>query len=65
MQLTTEHLEQFDREGYLFLPDMFTAAEAALLNREAQRVFSMDREEVVREKDGKTARTAFAAQNYK
>ena len=64
MQLTTEHLEQFDREGYLFLPDMFTAAEAALLNREAQRVFSMDREEVVREKDGKTARTAFAAQNY-
>ena len=64
MHLTREHLEQFDREGYLFLPDMFTAAEVALLNREAQRVFAMDREEIVREKDGKTARTAFAAQNY-
>ena len=64
MQLTTDQLEQFDREGYLFLPDVFTETEAALLNREAQRVFAMDRKEVVREKDGKTARTAFAAQHY-
>ena len=64
MQLTTDQLEQFDREGYLFLPDVFTETESALLNREAQRVFAMDRKEVVREKDGKTARTAFAAQHY-
>jgi len=35
-----------------------------VLNRAAQRIFAMDREEVVREKDGTTARTAFAAQNY-
>jgi len=64
MQLTTDQLEQFDREGYLFLPDVFTETESVLLNREAQRVFAMDRKEVVREKDGKTARTAFAAQHY-
>ena len=64
MQLTTDQLEQFDREGYLFLPDVFTETESDLLNREAQRVFAMDRKEVVREKDGKTARTAFAAQHY-
>ena len=64
MQLTMDQLEQFDREGYLFLPDVFTETESALLNREAQRVFAMDRKEVVREKDGKTARTAFAAQHY-
>ncbi len=64
MRLTKDQLEAFDREGYLFLPDVFSEAEATVLNREAQRVFAMDRKEVVREKDGKTARTAFAAQDY-
>ena len=64
MQLTDPQLEQFDHEGYLFLPDMFTAAETDLLNSEAHRIFAMDRKEVFREKDGETARTAFAAQNY-
>lgn len=64
MRLTEQQLEQFDREGYLFLPDVFTADETAVLNREAHRVFALDRKEVVREKDGKTARTAFAAQEY-
>lgn len=64
MRLTDEQLAQFEREGYLFLPGMFSDREVAVLNREAHAVFAMDREEVVREKDGKTARTAFAAQNY-
>ncbi len=64
MRLTKDQLEQFNGEGYLFLTDVFTAPEVATLNREAHRVFAMDRKEVVREKDGKTARTAFAAQDY-
>lgn len=64
MRLTSEKLEEFDHEGYLFLPEVFSAPETAVLNREAHRVFAMERKEVVREKDGKTARTAFAAQDY-
>ncbi len=64
MRLTKDQLQAFDREGYLFLQDVFSEAEATGLNREAQRVFAMERKEVVREKDGKTARTAFAAQDY-
>jgi ectoine hydroxylase len=29
MKLTQEQLEQFDREGYLFLPNLFSTEEAA------------------------------------
>ena len=64
MHLTDAQTAQFDTEGWVFLPDLFNPAEIALLNREAHRIFAMDREEVFREKDGTTARTAFAAQNY-
>ncbi len=64
MRLTNDQLEQFDREGYLFLQDLFSETEVSVLNREAHQVFAMDREEVFREKYGKTARTAFAAQQY-
>ena len=64
MRLSDEQVEQLDTEGWVFLPELFDPAEIALLNREAHRIFAMDREEVFREKDGTTARTAFAAQNY-
>ncbi|WP_299621104.1 phytanoyl-CoA dioxygenase family protein [Pelagibius sp.] len=63
MLLTEAQRTEFDRDGYLFLPDVFSAAEAALLRAEAQRVFALEREEVWRESSG-AARTAFAAQTY-
>ena len=62
--LNDDQLQQFDTEGWLFFENVFNAEEIALLNGEAHRIFAMDREEVFRESDGKTARTAFAAQNY-
>lgn len=64
MHLTEEQVEQFDVEGYIFLRDLFDADELATLNRAAHHIFAQRREEVFREKDGATARTAFAAQNY-
>ena len=54
-------IQQYDQEGWLFLPSVFGADEAAMMAQEAQRIYAMDRQEVFREKDGKTARTAFAA----
>ena len=62
MELTQEQLEQFDREGYLFLPNLFSPEEAAFLKGEAETIYGMDRKEVWREKTG-VARTAFAAHN--
>lgn len=64
MKLDAEQFERFDAEGWLFFPDVFDAGELAVLNREAHRIFALDREEVVRELDGRTARTAFAAHHY-
>jgi ectoine hydroxylase len=63
MKLTAQQLQTFDEEGYLFLPECFSRAEAALLLREAQAIYALEREEVWREKSG-VARTAFAAHTY-
>ena len=48
MKLTQQQLEQFDREGYLFLPNLFSPEEAALLKGEAETIYQMDRKEVWR-----------------
>jgi len=63
MKLTPEQLEEFDREGYLFLPKVFSPEETRLLRAEAERVYALDREEVWRESSG-VPRTAFAAHTY-
>ena len=63
MKLTQEQLDQFDRDGYLFLPTLFSAEEATFLKGEAEAIYQMDRKEVWREKSG-VARTAFAAHQY-
>ncbi len=64
MHLTNEQLAHFDQEGWLYLPEVFDRTETDALAADARRVFALDREEVVREKDRKTARTAFAAHTY-
>jgi ectoine hydroxylase len=63
MKLGAQALQEFDELGYLFLPDCFGAAEAALLREEAERIYASSRQEVWREKTG-APRTAFAAHTY-
>lgn len=63
MKLTDAELKQFDEEGYLFFPGKFSPEEAAMLKREAEAVYAMDRKEVWRESSG-VARTAFAAHTF-
>lgn len=63
MQLSDEQVAQFDREGYLFLPELFSTDEAAVLKKESLAVYASDRKEVWREASG-VARTAFAAHTY-
>ncbi len=62
--LDASQVEGFRTHGYLMLPSVFTAAEAGVLRAAADAVYALDRQEVVREKDGRTARTAFAAHTY-
>jgi ectoine hydroxylase len=64
MRLSDAQLAQFEDEGYLFLPSVFSRQEIDVLMREVPGILGQDRKEVVREKDGRTPRTAFAAHTY-
>lgn len=64
MKISETQLGEFEEQGYLFFPEVFSETEVNILRREAREIFAMDREEVVREKDVVTARTAFAAHHY-
>ena len=63
MKLTDTQIAEFEEQGYLFLPDVFSREEAAVLRRAADEVYAFEREEVWRESSG-VARTAFAAHTY-
>ena len=64
MKLTTSQIEQFHATGYLLIPELFDETEIQVLQEASDTVYALDREEVFRESDGKTARTAFAAHYY-
>ena len=64
MKLTSEQLAEFDREGWVFLPEVFSQQEIDVLMGEVPKIFAMRRDEVWREKDGEAVRTAFAAHTY-
>src|ERR1051325_5750549 len=64
MKLTPEQLQQFDREGYLFFPSLFSGAEIKVLNDEVPALYAQRRPENVREKTGDVVRTNFAAHMY-
>jgi ectoine hydroxylase len=64
VKLTPEQLEVFDRDGYLFFPSLFARPEVEVLRAEVPKIYAEFRPEVVREKDGVTPRTSFAAHTY-
>jgi ectoine hydroxylase len=64
MKLSSEQLQQFDREGYLFFPGLFTPQEIKVLADEVPSLYAQRRPENVREKAGDVVRTNFAAHMY-
>jgi L-proline 4-hydroxylase len=64
MRLTESQVEEFDREGFLFFPALFSAAEVETLREEVPRLYAEERPENVREKNGNAVRTNFAAHTY-
>jgi ectoine hydroxylase len=75
MKLTQAQRDQYDRDGFLIFPDLFSADEVAILRREVSRIAAIETEMVVREgaarapkimfrvheTDGATASPAFRA----
>jgi ectoine hydroxylase len=64
MKLTPEQLEQFERDGYLFFPSLFTPQEIQVLLDEVPSLYAQQRPENVREKGSNAVRTNFAAHMY-
>ena len=64
MKLTPAQIAQFERDGYLFFPSLFTGAEIKLLTDEVPALYAQRRPENVREKTGDVVRTNFAAHLY-
>jgi len=64
MQLTPAQLAQFEHDGYLFFPSLFTPQEIQVLLDEVPRLYAQHRPENVREKGSEAVRTNFAAHMY-
>ena len=64
MKLTAAQIEEFDREGFLFFPQLFSPAEVQVLRAEVPALYAERRPENVREKSGDAVRTNFAAHTY-
>jgi len=64
MKLTQPQIEQFERQGYLFFPSLFSQQEIRSLSDEVPALYAQRRPENVREKSGDVVRTNFAAHLY-
>jgi len=61
MKLTPEQLEQFDRDGYLFFPGLFSREETKTLSDAVPDLYSRREAYNIREKGSDAVRTNFAA----
>jgi len=61
MKLSPKQLEQFDRDGYLFFPSLFTPEETRTLNDAVPELYSRHEAWNVRESGSDAVRTNFAA----
>jgi ectoine hydroxylase len=61
MQLTPEQVAQFERDGYLFFPGLFTADETRTLTDAVPALYARREAFNVREKGSDAVRTSFAA----
>src|SRR5262245_36885963 len=64
MRLTSAQIDEFDRDGYLVFPGLFSAREMQPLIDEVPRLYAQHRPENVREKGSDVVRTNFAAHLY-
>lgn len=64
MKLNDDQLRQFEEEGYVVIPELFSQQEIDALKAEVPGIFAQRRPENVREKTGDVVRTAFAVHTY-
>ena len=64
MHLTKEQKEFFDKEGYLFFPNLFSQTEVQYLSSAVPELYDIREEYNFREKGSDVVRTNFAAHLY-
>src|SRR4051794_8980209 len=64
MKLTSDQIDHFEREGYLFFPSLFAEDEVKVLTDAVPAIYAQRRLENVRELTGDVVRTNFAAHLY-
>ena len=64
MQLTKEQKEFFDKEGYLFFPNLFSQTEVQYLSSAVPELYDIREEYNFREKGSDVVRTNFASHLY-
>ncbi len=64
MKLTEQQMAEFDRDGYVFFPSLFSPTEIKALTDEVPAIYAQQRVENVREKGSDAVRTNFAAHLY-
>ena len=64
MKLSDAQVAQFQEQGFLVFPDLFSGEEVAILKGEVPALYAERRPENVREKTGDVVRTNFAAHTY-
>ncbi|MGE0310443.1 MAG: phytanoyl-CoA dioxygenase family protein [Lautropia sp.] len=60
MELTAAQRQQFDENGYLFFPSLFSDAEMKVLLARIPHIYAQHRPEIIREKGSDAVRTVFA-----
>ena len=63
MKLSPEQLEQFEREGYLFFPGLFSPEEMQVIREQVAVMYKESRTEIIGEKDSVAHGTAYPAHN--
>ena len=61
MQLNREYLDSYERDGYLFLPGLFSSSEVAILKDQLPEVFAEDSERRVVEKGSGAVRSVYGS----
>ena len=64
MELTQQQIEAFDKDGYLFFPELFTPEKVKKLNDAVPELYDRSAACNVREKGSLAVRTNFAAHPY-
>ena len=64
MRLDKDQLAHFDEQGYIVMPELFTADEVVVMKAEIPEIFAQRRPENVCEQTSDVVRTAFATHTY-